>query len=102
MGTGTRGEADRDSAKVQIGAELLCKSAKVKTISGPRSRASGLGCRSSGAGSGLGPEPETPLPWVGSGLRHDIAALGRVERPRSTAFAAGRTMVGSGLAKLIG
>ena len=28
-GQGTRGEADRDSAKVQIGAELLCKSAKV-------------------------------------------------------------------------
>jgi hypothetical protein len=25
------------------------------------------------------------LPWVGSGPRHDIGVLGRVERPRSTA-----------------
>ena len=44
------------SAKVQIGAKLLCKSAKVrgKAFSGLRSRPSGAWFRRSGSGAGSG------------------------------------------------
>ena len=55
-GLRTRGP-ERGSAKVQIGAELLCKSAKVggrDTSSGLRSRQSGIRYGLSGAGTGAG------------------------------------------------
>ena len=48
-GLRTRGP-ERDRAKVQIGAELLCKSAKVNH-NNPWCRVMGTGIRSSGAGS---------------------------------------------------
>ena len=48
----------KGSAKVQIGAELLCKSAKLR----PKFQISGLGNRELGSGRGAQPYPRQALP----------------------------------------